>query len=111
MEGKEEEVEKQKVAIANFKKEVKLAETALAEERDRRRDVKKVAQEAEKKASVVETRAKDAASQALVEFCISQEFEDEITVGSTLAYKVSFEDCKAANHLYLEWDLNEVRLD
>ena len=45
---KEEEIEKQRVTITDFKKEMKMAEVALVEERDKCRDAKKAAQDGRK---------------------------------------------------------------
>ena len=53
---------------ANLQKKTESVEAALNEEKGKRQEAKKFAQDLKKKLSVVETQAQEASSRALVEF-------------------------------------------
>ena len=69
---------------------------AYDEEKGKRQDIKKATQEVKEKILAAETQTQKVASRALIEFQASQKFEYEIIEGSTIAYQVSFKDCKRA---------------
>ena len=76
------------------------------------KEAEKTTKKLKKKLSMVETRAQEATSRTLVEFCELKEYEVELAEASADAYELIFEDYKRAiDRLHSKLDLNSIQAD
>ena len=98
-----------KEIIAKFKKVLNLCKPALTTLKEKWVTTEKVVKATEEKAATVEASARDFAAWAIIDFKKSQDFTEAITKGSTKAYQLGFEDCKAClKHVVPKLDLRHL---